>query len=249
MRSCKKNYLLTEIISCLEKLTHQYEGLTIILTGSFSTQSATLGSDVDILIFVGSQTEKDVAHAFKKIINTNDPLIMKKLDCKVLSKKSVPRYTHIDYLFLLSSLQEGTVLFGSPINLKMAPTKLRDALIFVEKQLQEVKQEITLRQNYEINAFLLFSITKSLYYMERTISQSRRKKALKEILPNKHFHHLARVYEKLTVKGTQSGLNIRLTKRGQKSGNYKTLSKEWECVENYLQAIKDRFFVWFDVRN
>jgi predicted nucleotidyltransferase len=240
-----KRNVLKQTYEFVSKITDLVQDPIIYLVGSYATNSQTMGSDIDLLVFVDKNEKKNLVRNLEKVVVTQFPDLHHKIDCKILSKQEGLQSNSLNHLFLVSALQDGILLTKSHFNLKPSAQYLKDSLTEIEEQLASVQHNISIKRDFDISAFLLFAITKSLYYLETLIESQRERKKLNNIL-GKQYYQLARSYERFTKKGICDNVNIFLLRRGQKSGNFEILKNAIKSVHLYFKEVKQKFLQWFD---
>ncbi len=241
--------LIPNIVTIFETIYSDYPSTSIYLVGSYSRGTSTPGSDIDVLVFITEDNQDELKKLILEQTQTDATIPKNKIDCKILFKSAIYSGTPLEYLFILSALDGGIHLFGEPMKIKILPNLLLQLFDTFEERLLQIQLEIQQTQNFSINAFLLFSVTKSLYYLTRLIQPVNDDISTPKTILGKYFFTLAREYEKLTNKGVQVGVSMTVTKRGQRSGNFSLLTQAYPLIWDYFLLRKTHFMKWFDKIN
>ncbi len=228
----------------VSKIT-EYNNPTIYLIGSYATGTPSLGSDIDFLIFVDHNIHSFFVNNIRKLLNRQFKDLKRKIDCKILSKQDYSQLVSSNYLMISSMLDNAQLLTGTEVLVKKSPMSLRDSFIKLEDQLEEIKNNISLRENYHISAFSLFVIARSFYFLMNLIEPSKQHKSVKSLFRN-HFYRLTRIYEQYSKKGVLTSFTVQIRKGRQRSGDFKFLNAVYKILNSYRQETKTKFYKWFD---
>ena len=216
---------------------------SIYLIGSYASRTNDKESDIDLLVVINTTLKDQLIDELKQIPLEKFPEIKRNLDCKVLSKRDLSQQGAINYLMLTSMFQTAQHLDGPKLKHDLSSHRLREALIQLKEQLNSVKHDISEKRNYDVTAVSLFSIAKS-YFFHQKLFEPKNQQELKTIL-GRDFYTLSRIYNDFSKRGIQGNLSLILIKKGQKSGNYKLLSRVYNRLKIFEQEVTENFYQWF----
>ncbi len=219
---------------------------TVYLVGSYASNTASRNSDIDLLIITEANQQNQVARHLKDIIKKRFSHITSKIDCKVISWHDLRIGQSKNYLFLFSMINNGKLLEGKPIQMKLIPERLYQELNKLTNLLEEVEDYTLSKKNFTNTGALQFAIGKSLHHLERIISPFNYL-SLKEIW-GRHLVFLGNLYEKMVPKGVTTSLTTRFSIQKQRSGNFKQLATSLVQLQKYEVRVQETFQKWYDYK-
>ena len=246
MGNITTTYLVNRTQEFLREIAVFAPTATLYLVGSYASGTATLTSDIDLLIYVDKNIQFALVKRFNSLLKSKYPEIHYRLDCKILARQDFSHHLSNHFRMLYSMIASGKHIAGPQISIQLSSTSLRDSLLKLEDQLTEVRQLISYQRNFDFACFSLFSIGKSLYHLDILINPVKKSSESFKKLFGKHFYQLAKVYERNARKGVQTDLIQRFTNRKQKSGNFNILNQAYNAVYSYTHQVKEKFYVWYD---
>jgi len=213
----------------------------VYLVGSYANNTATPGSDLDIVFVTEKNRQKTLAKEAKETLGTRFQPICKKIDCKIITQEDLHQGP---YLMCYSMITGGKCLTEEPIEMKLSPKRLLQELNRLVEQRQEIEEMINNKTNFNISGALLFNMGKSLHFLERIVAPEDYW-TLKDIW-GRNLSFLGRIYENSTSKGVMTSLTVELDVKKQRSGNYDRLHEALGQLKRYEARVTDGFNLWYE---